>query len=65
MNDLIKLTTYQNPYPEGEIGVLKKGSFADILVIQGNPVEDLELLYDVNNIQLIMKAGKVYKNTLS
>ena len=65
VNDLIKLTTYQNPYPEGEIGVLKKGSFADILVIQGNPVEDLELLYDVNNIQLIMKDGKVYKNTLS
>lgn len=65
VNDLIKLTTYQNPYPEGEIGILKKGSFADILVIQGNPVEDMDLLYDVNNIQLIMKDGKVYKNTLS
>ena len=64
VNDLIKLTTYQNPYPEGEIGVLKKGSFADILVIQGNPVEDLELLYDVNNIQLIMKDGKVWKVTV-
>jgi imidazolonepropionase-like amidohydrolase len=64
VNDLIKLTTYQNPYPEGEIGVLKKGSFADILVVKGNPVEDLDILYDVDNLLLIMKDGKSYKNII-
>ncbi|MDO4327548.1 MAG: amidohydrolase family protein [bacterium] len=63
--DLIKLTTYQNPYPEGKIGVLTKGSYADILIVQGNPVEDLDILGNVDNIHLIMKDGKIYKNTIA
>jgi imidazolonepropionase-like amidohydrolase len=64
INELIKLTTYQNPYPEGKIGVLEEGSFADILVVNGNPVEDLDVLADVNNILFIMKDAKVYKNII-
>ncbi len=64
VNELIKLSTYQNPYPEGKIGLLEEGSFADLLIISGNPVEDLDILADSNNIKLIMKDGKVYKNTL-
>ncbi len=60
----IKLTTYQNPYPEGKIGVLEEGSFADLLIIEGNPVEDLDILADRNNIKLIMKNAVVYKDTL-
>ncbi|WP_408071934.1 amidohydrolase family protein [Butyrivibrio sp. JL13D10] len=64
INELIKLTTYQNPYPEGKIGVLEKGSFADILLVDGNPVEDVEILTDKNNIRLIAKGGVIYKNTL-
>jgi hypothetical protein len=61
---LFKLCTYRNPYPEGKIGVLEAGSFADILLINGNPVEDLDLLTDKDNIKLIMKDGKIFKNTL-
>jgi imidazolonepropionase-like amidohydrolase len=61
---LFKLCTYRNPYPEGKIGVLEAGSFADILLVNGNPVEDLELLVDKDNIKLIMKDGKIFKNTL-
>ena len=64
VNDLIKLTTYQNPYPDGKIGVLEEGSYADMLAIRGNPVEDLDVLADRNNIRLIMKGAKIYKNTL-
>ena len=64
INELIKLTTYQNPYPDGKIGVLEEGSYADILVIDGNPVEDVSVLADRNNIKLIMKDAKIYKNTL-
>ena len=64
VNDLIKLTTYQNPYPDGEIGVLKVGSYADLLLVDGNPVEDLDILADSNHLQFIMKDGKIYKNTL-
>lgn len=62
--ELFKLTTYQNPYSEGKIGVLEEGSFADILIVAGNPVEDLDVLADIDNIKLIMKNAKVYKNTL-
>ncbi len=64
VNDLIKLTTYQNPYPEGEIGVLKEGSYADIVITKGNPVEDLDILGNTDNLLLVMKAAKVYKNIL-
>ncbi|MBQ8912921.1 MAG: amidohydrolase family protein [Lachnospiraceae bacterium] len=64
INELIKLTTYQNPYPEGKIGVLEEGSFADILVVKGNPVEDLDILANEDNILLIMKDAKIYKNKL-
>ncbi len=64
INELIKLTTYQNPYPDGKIGVLEEGSYADILAVKGNPVEDLDVLANEDNIRLIMKDAKVYKNTL-
>lgn len=36
-HDLFKLSTYQNPYPEGKIGVLETGSFADILIVMVIP----------------------------
>ena len=64
INDLIKLTTYQNPYPDGKIGVLEEGSYADLLIIDGDPTKDLDILADRNNIKLIMKGAKVYKNLL-
>lgn len=63
-NDLIKLTTYQNPYSKGEIGVLKPGSYADLLLVDGNPVENLDILSDTDNLHLIMKDGEIYKNIL-
>lgn len=65
VNDLFKLCTYQNPYPEGKIGLLEKGSFADLLIVEGNPLEDLDVLTDKKNMRVIMKDGVVYKNTLN
>ena len=54
-----------NPYLDGPLGVIEKGAYADILVINGNPLEDILLLGDSeNNIPFIMKDGKIYKNTL-
>lgn len=63
-HEITKFTTYQNPYPDGHIGVLTKGSYADIVITKGNPVENLDILGDVNNILLVMKDGRVYKNSL-
>lgn len=63
-HELFKLSTYQNPYPEGKIGVLEAGSFADILIVNGNPAEDLDVLSVQDNMLFIMKNAKVYKNRL-
>ena len=63
-NELTKLTTYQNPYPDGEIGVLQKGSYADIVILNANPVENLDVLGNTENILFVMKDGKIHKNTL-
>ena len=64
VNELTKLTTYQNPYPDGEIGVIRKGAFADLLITKNNPVKDLDILSDPDNLLLIMKDGRIYKNGL-
>ena len=50
---------------EGQIGEIIPGAKADLLVSDGNPLEDLEVLQDPEkNLKLIMKDGVIYKNTL-
>ncbi len=46
------------------LGVIEPGAYADLLVINGNPVAELELLRDRDNLRLIMQDGKIWKNTL-
>jgi imidazolonepropionase-like amidohydrolase len=51
---------------EGKIGEISPGAFADILAVNGNPLDDLMLLQDQGaRIPLIMKAGRQIKNELS
>jgi len=62
---LLELTGPRNPYQDGPLGVIKEGAYADLLIVEGNPLEDVRILEDYeNNIRLIMKDGVVYKNTL-
>jgi imidazolonepropionase-like amidohydrolase len=50
---------------EGELGVIAPGALADLLVIDGNPLDDIGLLTTPERtLKLIMKDGKVYKNEL-
>jgi imidazolonepropionase-like amidohydrolase len=54
-----------NPYP-GKLGVIEEGALADLVLVDGNPVEDIKLIADpARNFIVIMKDGKVYKNLLS
>ena len=54
-----------NPYKDGPLGVIEEGAYADILVVDGNPLKDLLLLENPwKNLSVIMKDGKIYKNTL-
>ncbi len=64
VHEMFKLASYRDPYPQGKVGILDQGSFADLLLIEGNPIEDAEILVDKRNMRLIMKGGKIYKNTL-
>ena len=62
---LIQETGQNNPYPLGETGVIKAGAYADILLIDGNPLEDINLMTDPDeNFDVIMKDGVLYKNAL-
>ncbi len=61
--ELCMLSGPRNPY--GTIGVIKEGALADLLIVEGNPLEDISVLANPkDNLRLIMKAGSVYKNTL-
>jgi imidazolonepropionase-like amidohydrolase len=61
--DLLALSGPRNPYP-GKLGVVEDGALADLLLIDGNPLEDVGLLTDPGkNIVLIMKDGSIYKDT--
>ncbi len=62
--ELVELSGKRNPYP-GKLGVIEKGAMADILIVNGNPLNDISLLGDPEtNLLLIMKDGKIYKNRL-
>ncbi|WP_068115808.1 metal-dependent hydrolase family protein [Tropicimonas marinistellae] len=63
--ELLALSGKLNPYTAGPLGVIEPGAYADLLLVEGNPVEDVELLVDYEaNIDLIMKDGVIYKSTL-
>ena len=62
--ELLALSGERNPYP-GKLGVVEQGALADLLLVDGNPLENLDLVADPDNFVVIMKAGKIYKNTLT
>ena len=45
--------------------VLLKGAYADLLIVEGNPLKDVSILEDyAKNMKIIMKDGVIYKNDL-
>ena len=63
--ELLALSNIRNPYPDGPLGVIAEGAYADMLLVDGNPLEDILLLEDPQkNLKIIMKDGVIYKNTL-
>jgi imidazolonepropionase-like amidohydrolase len=45
-----------------ELGMLRPGYLADVVMVDGNPLEDLSLLVDPERISLVMKDGRIYKD---
>jgi imidazolonepropionase-like amidohydrolase len=63
--ELLALSGRRNPYP-GKLGVVEQGALADLLLVDGNPLENINLIADpAKNFKVIMKDGKIYKNTLN
>ncbi len=75
--ELLALSGPRNPYKAGKLGVIEEGAYADILLVDGNPLEDITVIGGTNKwfdadpeykpiktLRLIMKNGKIYKNTL-
>ena len=61
---LLAMSGKRNPYP-GKLGVVEEGAFADLLLVDGNPLEDITLVENpAQRFVVIMKDGKIHKNTL-
>ncbi len=62
--ELLALSGKRNPYP-GKLGVVEKGALADLLLVDGDPLRNIELLANpAQAFVVIMKDGQVYKNRL-
>ncbi|WP_411359797.1 metal-dependent hydrolase family protein [Pseudidiomarina salilacus] len=60
--ELLALSGERNPY-KGQLGVVKEGALADLLLVEGNPLENLSLIANPQqNFVVIMKDGVIYKN---
>jgi imidazolonepropionase-like amidohydrolase len=63
--ELLNLSGPRNPYP-GKLGVVEEGALADLLLVNGNPLENIKLIENpAQNFVVIMKDGKLYKNLSS
>ncbi|MER3495149.1 MAG: hydrolase [Mastigocladus sp. ERB_26_2] len=62
--ELLALSGPRNPYP-GKLGVVEEGALADLLLVNGNLLENIQLIENpAKNFVVIMKDGKIYKNTI-
>lgn len=62
---LFALARTRNPYRDAPLGVIEVGAWADLLLYDGNPLDDINVVIDYKNtLDLIMKDGVIYKNDL-
>jgi imidazolonepropionase-like amidohydrolase len=63
--ELMALSGFINPYP-GKLGVVEEGAIADLLLVDGNPLENIKLVADPGrNFLIIMKGGTIYKDIVA
>ena len=53
--ELLSYSGERNRYKEGALGVIQEGAYADLVMVEGNPLEDITILADPDsNLKLIM-----------
>ncbi|QDP98844.1 amidohydrolase family protein [Microlunatus elymi] len=63
--ELLELSGPRNPYPAGKLGVIAEGAYADLILVDGNPLDDINLLARPEEaFVMIMKDGQFAKNLL-
>ncbi|QFU77399.1 amidohydrolase family protein [Halioglobus maricola] len=75
--ELMALSGPRNPYKAGKLGVVQEGAYADLLLVDGNPLEDISVIggttqwFDADpefklipTIQIVMKGGNIYRNEI-
>ncbi len=75
--EMLALSGPRNPYKDGKLGVIEEGAYADILLVDGNPLEDITVIggntawFDadpewkpIETMNVVMKDGVIYRNTL-
>jgi len=63
--ELLALSGPRNPYPLGALGVIAEGAYADLILVDGNPLQELDLISNPHaNFDLIMKDGVIHKNKI-
>jgi len=61
---LLAMSGNRSPYT-GKLGIVEEGALADLLLVDGNPLENIQLIADpARNLVVIMKDGRIYKNTV-
>lgn len=61
--ELLALSGLRSPY-EGKLGIVQEGALADLLLMNGDPIANIDLIEDAGkNFSVIMKDGVIYKNT--
>ena len=62
---LLRMSGKRDPYQKGKLGEISEGAYADLIIVNGNPLEQIKLVEDPDaNFLLIMKDGKIYKDIL-
>ena len=47
-----------------DLGTIETGKLADIIAIEGNPLDNIKALHEAKNIKMVMKGGDVLKDTM-
>ena len=49
---------------ENEVGTIEPGKLADMIIVNGNPLDDISILQNDSQIALVMQGGQILKSTL-
>jgi imidazolonepropionase-like amidohydrolase len=73
--EMLAMSGPRNPYKAGKLGVVEEGAYADLILVDGNPLEDISAIggtdkwWDADpeyklipSIRIVMKGGNIYRN---